>query len=84
MQTVLCVCAEMCRTLKAAGQWSISVRAASHVWCPLAELAKDRGGVLVKPHPGMVCGEAWLGLQPGTPEPRVPWDHHDCVCVCAR
>ena len=38
--------------------------------------------VLAKPHPGMVCGEVWPGLQPGTPEPRAPWDHHECICVC--
>lgn len=38
--------------------------------------------VLAKPHPGMVCGEAWVGLQPGTPELGAPRDHHECVCAC--
>jgi len=38
--------------------------------------------VLGKPHPGMVCCEAWLGLQAGTPEPSACWDHGKCICVC--
>lgn len=39
--------------------------------------------VLAKPHTGTVCGEAWLGLQPASPELGVPRDHHECIHVCA-